>query len=107
MRRKRYYKKRYKKRGRGIPYVYNNRIYFEEKNTKRDWNSFKSTWIPFKKRWRHYWILMVKKKYIWYINRKKSKKKNKRKYKTKRGKGFGDGFKLLYSLGKQCRSSMQ
>ena len=61
MRRKRYYKKRYKKRGRGIPYVYNNRIYFEEKNTKRDWNSFKSTWIPFKKRWRHYWILMVKK----------------------------------------------
>ena len=60
MRRKRY-KKRYKKRGRGIPYVYNNRIYFEEKNTKRDWNSFKSTWIPFKKRWRHYWILMVKK----------------------------------------------
>ena len=61
MRRKRYYKKRYKKRGRGIPYVYNNTIYFEEKNTKRDWNSFKSTWIPFKKRWRHYWILMVKK----------------------------------------------
>ena len=61
MRRKRYYKKRYKKRGRGIPYVYNNRIYFEEKNTKRDWNSFKSTWIPFTKRWRHYWILMVKK----------------------------------------------
>ena len=60
MRRKRH-KKRYKKRGRGIPYVYNNRIYFEEKNTKRDWNSFKSTWIPFKKRWRHYWILMVKK----------------------------------------------
>ena len=61
MRRKRHYKKRYKKRGRGIPYVYNNRIYFEEKNTKRDWNSFKSTWIPFTKRWRHYWILMVKK----------------------------------------------
>ena len=59
------------------------------------------------KRRRHYWTLMVKKKNVWYINRKKSKKKNKRKYKTKRGKGFGDGFKLLYSLGKQWRNSMQ
>ena len=32
----------------------------------------------------------------------KRKKKNK-----KHGKGFGDGFKFLYSLGKQWRNSMQ
>ena len=32
MRQKRH-KKRYKKRGRGIPYVYNNRIYFGKKTT--------------------------------------------------------------------------
>ena len=31
-----------------------------------------------------------------------------RKYKRKiRGRGFGDAFKLLYSLGKQWRKSMQ
>ena len=34
MRRKRHYKKRYKKRGRGIPHVYNNRIYFGKKPQK-------------------------------------------------------------------------
>ena len=33
--------------------------------------------------------------------------KEKKKYKTKRDKSFGDGFKLLYSLGKQCGNSMQ
>ena len=33
---------------------------------------------------------------------KRKKKKNK-----KQGKGFGDGFKFLYSLGKQWRNSMQ
>ena len=49
---------------------------------------------------------MVKKKYVWFINRKKSKRK-KKKYKTKRDKGFGDGFKLLYSLGKHWGNSMQ
>ena len=34
MKRKRQYKKRYKKSGRGIPYVYNNRIYFGKKPQK-------------------------------------------------------------------------
>ena len=43
---------------------------------------------------------MVKRKY-------KIRKKNRRKYKKKSGKGFGDGFKYLYSLGKQWRKSMQ
>ena len=46
---------------------------------------------------------MVKKKYFWFINRKKSKMKNKKIYKAKRGKGFDEG----YSLGKQWRNSMQ
>ena len=36
------------------------------------------------------------------------KKKFRRKSNKKiRGRGFGDGFKLLYSLGKQWRKSMQ
>ena len=42
----------------------------------------------------HYWTLMIKKKYKIRLNRKYRKK-----YKIKRGRGFGDGFKLLYSLG--------
>ena len=46
---------------------------------------------------------MFKKKY-----RRKSNKKFKRKCKRKiRGRGFGDRFKLLYSLGKQWHKSMQ
>ena len=38
MRRRKYYKtnRRHKKRGRGFPYIYNNRVYFEKKNTKRN-----------------------------------------------------------------------
>ena len=43
---------------------------------------------------------MVQRKY-------KIRKKTRRKYKKKRGKGFGDGFKFLYSLDKQWRKSMQ
>ena len=43
---------------------------------------------------------MVERKY-------KIRKKTRRKYKKKRGKGFGDGFKFLYSLGKQWHKSMQ
>ena len=42
-----------------------------------------------------------------FINRKKSKKKNLKKYKTKHGKGFGNPFKLIYSLGSQWRESMR
>ena len=36
---------------------------------------------------------------------KKLKRKYKRKY--KRGRGFREGFKFLYSLGKQYHNSMQ
>ena len=50
---------------------------------------------------------MVRKRYVWFINRKKLKKKYKRKYKTKRGKGFGDPFRLIYFLGSQWRKSMK
>ena len=47
--------------------------------------------------------MIKKKKY-----RKKLNRKFKRKYKRKiRGRGFGDEFKLLYSLGNQWRKSMQ
>ena len=49
---------------------------------------------------------MVRKKYVWYINLKKKLIKEKEKEK-KNGKGIGDGFKLLYSLRKQWRNSMQ
>ena len=50
---------------------------------------------------------MVRKRYVWFINRKRSKKKNKIKYKTKQGKGFSDPFKFIYSLGSQWRNSMR
>ena len=53
---------------------------------------------------------MIKKKHVWFANikkTKKNKKKSKKKSETKRGRCFGDGFKLLYSLGKQWRNSMQ
>ena len=43
---------------------------------------------------------MVKRKY-------KIRKKTRRKYKKKRGKGFEDGFKFLFSLGKQWCKPMQ
>ena len=43
---------------------------------------------------------MIKRKYM-----KKLKGKYQRKY--ERGRGFGDRFKILYSLGKQRHNSMQ
>ena len=49
---------------------------------------------------------MVRKRYVWFINRKKPKRK-KRKYKTQKSKGFGDPFKLLYSIGKQWRNNLR
>ena len=42
---------------------------------------------------------MVKKNYVWYINLKKTRKRKKKNKKD--GKGIGDGFKLLYLLGKR------
>ena len=46
---------------------------------------------------------MFKKKY-----RKKLNRKYKRKYKKKiRGRGFVDGFKLLYSFGSQCNEAQK
>ena len=43
---------------------------------------------------------MVKRKY-------RIKKKTRRKYIKKRSRGFGDGFKSLYYIGKQWCKSMQ
>ena len=53
--------RKYKKRGRGVPYIYNNRVYFGKKTTKRNLGSFTSCKTSFKRRWRRYWTLMVKK----------------------------------------------
>ena len=53
--------RKYKKRGRGVPYIYNNRVYFVKKNTKRNLGSFTSCKTSFKRRWKRYWTLMVKK----------------------------------------------
>ena len=47
---------------------------------------------------------MHRKKYVWNINKRKFKRRKRKK--TQKGKGFGDGFKLLYSTGKQWRNSM-
>ena len=48
---------------------------------------------------------MRTRKYIWYINKKKLKRKR-RKYKAQEGKGFGNRFKVLYSIGKQWQNSL-
>ena len=61
MKRKRQYKKKDTKKRKEDFILYNNRIYFEKKNTKRDWGNSKSSWISFTKRQRHYWTLMVTK----------------------------------------------
>ena len=51
---------------------------------------------------------MVKRKYILRIKfKRKTHRRKKIKKNKKHGKGFGDGFKLLYSIGKQWRNSMQ
>ena len=104
--RKQIKKRKAKKRGRGIPYIYKNRIYFGKKTTNRNRSSFKSYCTSFRKRWKHYQSLMVKRKYVQRINFKKLIKKEKKKN-EKHGRVFGDVFKFLYSLGKQWRNSMQ
>ena len=80
MRRRKYWKtnKRGRKRGTGVQYIYNKRIYLG-KNTKRNWGSFSSFGPSFTKRRKHYWTLMIKKRYVWFANIKKTKK-NKKKY---------------------------
>ena len=107
MRRKRQYeKKKQKKRGRRIPYIYKDRIYFGKKTETGTGVVLKVIAHLFK-RWRRYQNLMVKRKCVWYINLKKTHKRKKKKKNKKHGKGFGDGFKFLYSLGKQWHNSMQ
>ena len=98
MRRKRYYKKRRgRKRGRGLPYIYKNRVYLEKKTSSRYWDAFKSSSSFARKRWKGYWNLMIKRKH-----KRKIKRKFNRKYKRKiRGKGiFGDAFRTLGSFSK-------
>ena len=75
MRRRKYWKtnKRGRKRGTGVQYIYNKRIYLG-KNTKRNWGSFSSFGPSFTKRRKHYWTLMIKKRYVWFANIKKTKK---------------------------------
>ena len=70
--------------------------------------NLKSYYASFRERKKRYWYLMVKRKYVLRIkfNRKTHRTKKIKKNK-KHGKGFGDGFKLLYSIGKQWRNSMQ
>ena len=85
--------KRQKKRKRSSIYLQQYDL-FRKKTTNRNWGSFLSSGASVTKYWRHYWTLMIKKKYKIRLNRKYRKK-----YKIKRGRGFGDGFKLLYSLG--------
>ena len=46
----------------------------------------------------------MRKKKVWYKKKLEGKKK---KYKIQRGSGLLNGFKLLYSIGKQWRNSMQ
>ena len=51
---------------------------------------------------------MIKRKYVLHIKfKRKTHRRKKIKKNKKHGKGFGDGFKLLYSIGKQWRNSMQ
>ena len=51
---------------------------------------------------------MVKRKYVLRMKfKRKTHRRKKIKKNKKHGKVFGDGFKLLYSIGKQWRNSMQ
>ena len=65
--------RKYKKRGRGVPYIYNNRVYFGKKTAKRNLGSFISCKTSFKRRWRPYWTLMVK-KYTFGLSIKKNQR---------------------------------
>ena len=97
MRRKRYYRKRRgRKRGRGIAYIYNNRVYLGKKTSKRCWCSFKSFSSFFTKCCKRNWTLMSR-KYKRKLNRK-YKRRCKRKI-QERGI-FGDAFKTLDNFGK-------
>ena len=72
MRRKRQYeKKKQKKRGRRILYIYKNRIYFGKKTETGTGVVLKVIAHLFK-RWRRYQNLMVKRQCVWYINLKKN-----------------------------------
>ena len=46
----------------------------------------------------------MRKKKVWYKKKIRTKKK---KYKIQKGSGLLNGFKLLYSIGKNWRNSMQ
>ena len=46
----------------------------------------------------------MRKKKVWY---KKKIRRKKKKYKIQKGSGLLNGFKLLYSIGKQWQNSMQ
>ena len=82
MARKKYVKKRKRnrKRGRGIPYIYKNGIYFGKKTSNRDRSSLKSYCASFREHWKRYWYLMVKRKYVLCIKfKRKTHKRNKKK----------------------------
>ena len=53
-----------KKKGRGIPYIYKNRIYFGKKPQTGTGTISKVIGLLLKKRWRRYWTLMVRNKSI-------------------------------------------
>ena len=55
-------KRKIKKKGRGIPYIYKNRIYFGKK--PQTVTISKVIGLLLKKRWRRYWTLMVRNKSI-------------------------------------------
>ena len=82
-----------KKRGRGIPYIYKSRIYLR----KRPQTGFGAVSHVIAHPLENFGLNQQKKIY----------EKNKRKYKTKHSKGFGDPFKLIYSLESQWRKSMR
>ena len=57
-------KSKIKKKGRGIPYIYKNRIYFGKKPRTGTGTISKVIGLLLKKRWRRYWTLMVRNKSI-------------------------------------------
>ena len=106
MRRRKYYEKRRgRKRGRGIPYTYKNKVYLGKKPQTGTgyWCSFKNYSAFPRKRWRRNWTLMIRKKY-----KRKTNRKYKRKYKRKiHGRGvFGDACRTLGSFGKLWYKSL-
>ena len=98
--RRRIRRRRLRKRGRGIPYIFKNKVYLGKRPQKGSGQYLKLQ-LEYQKTQETLSEFKDKKK------KKIQKKKYRLRKKYKRDRGIGDGFKFLYSIGKQWRKSMR